>query len=71
MRYVVDRLEEGFAVLQDDAEGLHDLPLAQLPPQIRPGDVVIETDGVYTVDSAATEARRQRILRLQRRLRRN
>ena len=39
MTYIVDRIEEDIAVLQDEQEALHPLPLTALPDGVRPGDV--------------------------------
>ena len=41
MTYIVDRIEEDIAVLQDEQEALHPLPLTALPDGVRPGDVVL------------------------------
>ena len=37
MTYIVDRIEEDIAVLQDEQEALHPLPLTALPDGVRPG----------------------------------
>lgn len=70
MTYIVDRIEEDIAVLQDEQEALHSLPLAALPEGVQPGDVVLSDVGGYHLDSAATAARREHIRHLQDRLRR-
>lgn len=69
MIFVVDRLEENHAVLQNEQEECLVLPLDQLPPAIAPGDVIIETEGAYTIDVEQTRLRRERLKRLQERLR--
>ena len=68
MTYIVDRIEEDIAVLQQEA--LHPLPLTALPDGVRPGDVVQSDGDGYRLDPAATAARRERIRHLQDRLRR-
>jgi len=68
--YIVDRIEEDIAVLQDEQEALHPLPLTALPDGVRPGDVVQSDGDGYRLDPAATAARRERIRHLQDRLRR-
>lgn len=69
MTYIVDRIEEDFAVLQDDQEKLYPLPLTDLPAEIFPGAVLLFENGAYTVDVEQTRTRRERIRRLQERLR--
>lgn len=69
MTYTVDRMEEGLAVLQDEQEQIHTVPLTKLPSSVRPGDVLLFENGAYTVDVEETRARRERILQLQNRLR--
>lgn len=69
MTFVVDRLEENHAVLQNEQEECLVLPLDQLPPAIAPGDVIIETEDAYTIDVEQTRLRRERLKRLQERLR--
>lgn len=69
MTYIVDRIEEGFAVLQDEQEQIHTIPLTELPSPVRQGDVLLFENSAYTVDVEETRARRERILRLQNRLR--
>lgn len=68
MIYVVDRIEETLAVLQNEQEECLTLPLEQLPADISPGDVIIRTGGAYTIDVEQTRLRRDRIRRLQERL---
>ena len=70
MTYIVDRIEEDIAVLQDEQEALHPLPLTALPDGVRPGDVVQSGGDGYRLAPAATAARRERIRHLQDRLRR-
>ncbi len=70
MRYIVDRIEGSFAVLQDDNETLTTHPLSALPAGVRPGDVLLLENGAYTVDSEATKSCRSRILALQNKIRR-
>ena len=68
MTYIVERIEEGLAVLQDQQEAERIVPLADLPP-IKTGDVLLFENGAYTVKESETAARKSRILDLQNRLR--
>ena len=69
MTYIVDRIEGSFAVLQDEQEHLHTRPLTNLPASISVGDVLLFQHGAYTVDVEGTRQRREHILQLQKRLR--
>lgn len=65
MEYIVDRFEEGIALLEP-AQGLlrtEMLPCAQLPPETREGDVLVLEKGIWRVDEAATAARRDKLRR--------
>ena len=65
MHYSFERVEDSVAVLIDDHGNAITVARGDLPPQARPGDVLRVCDGVYCVDSTETEARRERIRRLQ------
>jgi hypothetical protein len=67
MKAAIDRIEEGIAVLiprENEALPLH-LPVSVLPPGCREGDIV--TISVER-DEAATDAARERVAGLVRRL---
>lgn len=68
MIYIVDRMEEGMAVCEDEQKQMHTFPLSQLPEGISEGDVFIEKDGHFLLDEAAKEQRAQRIRAKMRRL---
>ena len=67
MPYIIDRFEDGdLAVLETDEGTMVDVPRAQVPPEAKEGDVLIELaendlDGEvrYAVDFEATEQRHQ------------
>jgi hypothetical protein len=62
MRFILDRFEEGKAVLEDmETLETRVLDASELPADAGAGDVVLYEDGRYTVDAEATEARRQAI----------
>ncbi len=69
MLYSIDRLEGDLAVLIDEDENTVTLPRTQLPADVKAGDMLRLTDGEYTIDAEAARARRERILRLQQKLR--
>ena len=65
MLYSIDRVEEIVAVLVDEDGNTRPVPVAALPSTCRPGMIVRETDGVFTVDEQATAQRRQEVVKLQ------
>ena len=56
MKVIIDRFEEGFAVVEMDAGKFANLPRVLLPEDAREGDTV-----VITVDREETEARAEKI----------
>ncbi len=65
MKYVLDRVEEGIAVLQAQNGNLVRLPLSALPAGAEEGSVLREEGGAFVPDEAAAEARRAALLALQ------
>ena len=71
MLFIVDRLEENWAVIektQDDVTEYIDVERTQLPLEVQEGDVLLFNKGVWTIDHETTQARRdqmeQRLKRL-------
>ena len=56
-RFIVDRFEEDFVVLEKEEGGTTDIKNSLLP-KVQKGDIVIEKNGIYFVDKDATEKRR-------------
>lgn len=69
MYYSIDRFEEEWAVLQDDDGRSVTVERSRLPAQARQGDLLTEKDGAYSVDENETAARRERIRRMEQKLR--
>jgi hypothetical protein len=54
MRYTIDRIEEGIAVLESPERKMRDVPLGDLPAGVCEGDAVEEENGVWrAVDNSA------------------
>ena len=66
-KYIVDRFEENFAVLEKEAGGTVDVPVSELPP-LSEGDVVFFENGTYHKDSEETEKRKKMIAEKMRKL---
>jgi len=62
----VDRIVSNIAICYDEHERKIELPLSELPEQIREGDMLILCNGRYQIDKTATEQRRAQLNRLQR-----
>ena len=58
---IIDRFEENFAVLETD-NGMDIVPRTALPANAKEGDLLCETAQGYTIDAAATLARREQLL---------
>ena len=61
----IDRIVSGIAVCEDADGRMIELPVGTLPKGVREGDLLRLDNGVYTVDTEATEERRARLYRLQ------
>jgi hypothetical protein len=65
--YSVDRVEEGYAVVEHDGE-FENIPLSQLPSGVREGDLLKKTEKGWSTDAAETENRRQALAARRRKL---
>lgn len=66
-RYIIDRIEEGFAVVECDGEMLN-IKLDILPKGVKSGDILLNTGGDFVIDNEETQERRQKIIKLQQEL---
>lgn len=66
-KFIVDRFEEEYAVLEKEACGTIDVLKSDLP-DVKEGDVVIYEDGIYTVDYEETRKRKELIKEKMRKL---
>lgn len=67
-RFSVDRILLDVAVLEDAVGNCVDVPLCNLPEGITEGMQLRLVDGSYHIDEQETASRRQKILELQNRL---
>ena len=61
MKYTVDRVSEGVAVLETETGERRALELAKLPENIREGDCLTEADSIFSLDAERTSARRKKL----------
>lgn len=59
MRYIIDRLEEGLAICENERKEMIRLSRESLPQEVKEGDVLNELDGIFSRDEEATETRRR------------
>ena len=59
MKYIIDRLEEGIAVCENELKKLISIPRDLLPDGLKEGDVLEEQEGRFLRDEQGTEARRK------------
>lgn len=69
MKLIVDRIENGIAVLEKDDLSVVEVALSALPDGTKEGSVILQNeDGSYNLDLTEEEARRKRLLELQKNL---
>lgn len=66
MKFTVDRIVEGFAVVEKEDLSHENIPLSILPDGTKEGSVLIFDGENYTFDPHAESEARERILRKQR-----
>ena len=59
MKYIIDRLEEGIAVCENELKKLISIHKDLLPDGLKEGDVLEEQEGRFLRDEQGTEARRK------------
>lgn len=62
-QFIVDRIEGKFAVCETEDGSVVNIELDSLPGSIAEGDILLYDGTTYSIDSGATEKKRQRILK--------
>lgn len=57
----IDRFEEEYAICENEDQTMVTIPREALPDDAREGDLLTLQDGIFHLDTEATEARRRRI----------
>lgn len=65
MKYSVEKIENDIAVCENDDGETLKLKLSQLPPNVKEGDILIQSDEGFTLDLDETQARRRKMAELQ------
>jgi len=61
MKYTIDRISEMVIICEDENGDMVKVKASALPEGVREGDILTETDGMWTLELEETERRRQRI----------
>ncbi|GIN86996.1 hypothetical protein J6TS2_33820 [Heyndrickxia sporothermodurans] len=61
MKYVIDQLEEKFAVCEDENGNMVDIERSKIPSKAKVGDVLVIKNGKYVVDKSQTRKLRKEI----------
>ncbi len=67
-KLIIDRFEGSLAVCEKEDKSICNIDRNLLPDNAKEGDVLIETDGVYTIDKTDTDIRRKKVEELQNKL---
>lgn len=59
MKYIIDRLEEGLALCEDELKKIISIPRTKLPEDLKEGDIIHEDEGVFSLDPDSTRERRE------------
>ena len=63
-QYIIDRFEEGYAVLETETLDFIDVLITQLPRDVCEGDVLDYRDGKFTINKGKTKKRSDKIDKL-------
>ncbi|RBP58207.1 DUF3006 family protein [Alkalibaculum bacchi] len=64
MKYIIDRFEGDYAVVEDENKLMMDIQLEDLPKEVQEGDVLVKIGDSYSVDLGETERRKKKIQEL-------
>ena len=59
MQYIIDRFENGFAICEDQNKKMIEIKKADLPLNVKEGDVLNLKDGTFSIDSKQTKKIRE------------
>lgn len=65
MTYTIDRIEECLAVCENSEGNTVNIPLSDLPDNVREGDILRKTDDGFEICADETAERRKKMAKLQ------
>ena len=68
MKFTVERIEDGIAVLEDEQGSFTEINASLLPPQIKSGSIVTSEDGVYKMEMQVDKDRKKMLFEKQQKL---
>lgn len=66
MKYSIEKIENNIAVCENDDGEAIKLELSSLPPDVKEGDILLQSDNSFTLDRSETLERRRKMAELQR-----
>lgn len=60
MKYIIDRFEGDYAVVEDEHKGMKDIHLKDLPKEVQEGDVLVMMEDTYHIDLEETQKRKRK-----------
>ena len=64
MKFIIDRFEGDYAILEDENKNMLDILKSSLPDKVKEGDVLILKSNSYTIDQDETNKRKDQIQKL-------
>lgn len=64
MKYIVDRIEENYAICEDENKKMIEIELKKLPTTIKEGDVILKKDSHYIILENETKKLSEEIFEL-------
>lgn len=61
MKLIIDRFEGGFAVCETETKEFINIPKEDIPSEAKEGDVVVQNEHGYQIDTQETDDRKNRI----------
>lgn len=61
----VDRIEENIAVCYDENNKKQEIDIFFLPSDVKEGDIITKSNGIYVIDTKATKKKRDENIKLQ------
>ena len=68
MKGIIDRFEGDFAIVELEERNIIEIPREDLPQSAKEGDVLVQTNGKFIIDSGETERRKAEIEALSQKL---
>ncbi len=61
MQYIIDRIEQDIVICEEESGSMVKLSLQEIPKDAREGDVLLNINGAFQIDTEETKRRRQKM----------